>query len=54
MHSHVKLTQISANTNRTYAKVHALWGNTLREAALPLHELTLRENKGFGYCLRKS
>jgi hypothetical protein len=37
-----------------YAKLHALRGNTLREAAPRLHELPLPENKGFGYCLRKS
>ncbi|OKH19860.1 hypothetical protein FACHB389_33240 [Nostoc calcicola FACHB-389] len=30
---------------RTYAKVHAVGA---------IHELPLRENKGFGYCLRKS
>ncbi|MEH2055849.1 MAG: response regulator [Nostoc sp.] len=32
-------------SNRTYAKVHAVGA---------IHELLLRENKGFGYCLRKS
>ena len=30
---------------RTYAKVHTVGA---------IHELPLRENKGFGYCLRKS
>ncbi|WP_335126787.1 hypothetical protein [Nostoc sp.] len=29
-------------------------GNTLREAALRLHELSLPQNQGFGYCLHKS
>ncbi|MHC5817034.1 MAG: hypothetical protein ACYT04_14250 [Nostoc sp.] len=31
--------------NWTYAKVHAVGA---------IHELPLPENKGFGYCLRKS
>jgi hypothetical protein len=41
----VELGVKTANSNRTYAKVHAVGA---------IHELPLHQNKGFGYCLRKS